>query len=446
MGCCNEMLTTFNSFNILNRVHVDIETISNPFQLKMKDLFVLGARVNPKRSFLFISKLLGKHLEVHPQIPKLSGHILANLFVKTYEGNYFSDMDTLINAIKEEAVSEKVITELNKTYSLSEKVLFLGFAETATGIGHAVFSAFDNAYYVHTTREKFCDISSVFDFQEEHSHATDHLCYLLQPNVLEEVNHIVLIDDEITTGNTCLNLIRSLHQNYPNKRYTILSLLDWRTPEQEKRYQDFMEEFQVEIKNISLLRGKIHLKQNHVFEFSLTEDEKDHLYKENDYRIVWKHFKDRVYVQKRPSQYESFMKKTGRFGLTSMEHQQIEQEAKEFGEYLGSLRKGRKTLCIGSGEFIYIPSRIACYMGEEVSFKSSTRSPIFVSNEEGYPIYDRIEYQLSNGVTNYIYNLKNSGYDEIFLFFEGFESFQVLQSIYKKIRSKGIPYITFVMM
>ncbi|PLS19732.1 hypothetical protein CVD28_04790 [Bacillus sp. M6-12] len=439
------MQNTFNSFNILNQVQLDIETIANPFQFEMEDLFVMGARVNPKRSFLFVSKLLGKHLEVHPDIPKLSGHLLSNLFAKKYGNQYFSNIHSLVEAVKTGNMTEKVKGELNKTHSLSEKVLFLGFAETATGIGHAVFSAFDNAHYVHTTREEFSDKKSVFDFQEEHSHATDHLCYLLDTEVLEEVSHIVLIDDEITTGNTCLNLIRSLNELYPNKRYTIMSLLDWRTEQQEQNYETFKQELNLEIDVLSLLRGSVELKNNTVFEKQALEESEIDIEDVKGYRLIVHPMKDRVAVQRGLIERDSLLLTTGRFGVTSEQAKVIEKEAKKIGGYLQQLRKGNKTLSIGNGEFMYVPSRISAYMGEGVAYKSSTRSPIYVAQEEGYPVHDRIEYELKNGVVNYLYNLKDSGFDEVFFFVENNMNQDTVESIYKNIRSKGIEHITFVM-
>jgi Phosphoribosyl transferase/TRSP domain C terminus to PRTase_2 len=439
------MQNTFNSFNLLNQVQLDIETIANPFQLEMEDLFVMGARVNPKRSFLFVSKLLGKHLEVHPDIPKLSGHLLSNLFTKKYENTYFSNIHSLIEAVKTGDMKQEVKEELQKTYPLSEKVLFLGFAETATGIGHAVFSAFENAHYVHTTREEFTDKKSVFDFQEEHSHATDHLCYLIDTNVIEDVSHIVLIDDEITTGNTCLNLIRSLNELYPNKRYTIMSLLDWRTTEQEQNYEVFKKELNVEIEVVSLLRGSVELKKNAVFEKQTFEEVVSEKTIPKGYRLIHNTFKDRIEVNRGELRIEKLLEVTGRFGMASEKGHIVESEAKELGEYLTSLCRGKKTLCIGHGEFMYVPSRIASYMGENVAYKSSTRSPIYVAQEEGYPVHDRIEYTLANGVVNYLYNLKDSGFDEVIMFFEYNMDAQTLQTIYEKIYSKGIQHITFVM-
>lgn len=439
------MQNTLNSFNLLNEVQLDIETKANPFEFRMEDLFLMGARVNPKRSFLFVSKLLGKHLEVQSDIPKLSGHLLSNLFVEQEEGTYYSDIHTLVEAIKTENVTEDVKKELNRTHTLREKVLFLGFAETATGIGHAVFSAFQNAHYVHTTREEFTDKESVFNFQEEHSHATDHLCYLLDKEVIEEVSHIVLIDDEVTTGNTCLNLIRSLNEVYPNKRYTIMSLLDWRTNEQEEAYSRFQEELDIRINNLSLLRGSVELVKNTVFEQELVSTSVPVKSTKLNHRVICRDFKNRVTAWKDGEVSTSLLKGTGRFGMSSKDNEQMEEEAKEIGTYLKDLRRGEKTLCVGHGEFMYTPSRIASHMGESVAYKSSTRSPIYVSDMEGYPVHDRIDYQLKSGVTNYMYNLQDSGFDEVIMFFENGMDNETLSQIAEKIQSKGIEHVTFVM-
>lgn len=439
------MQNTLNSFNLLNEVQIDIETKANPFGFRMDDLFLMGARVNPKRSFLFISKLLGKHLEVQADIPKLSGHLLSNLFVQQEEGRYYSDIHALVEAVKSEVVTDYVKEELNRTHSLREKVLFLGFAETATGIGHAVFSPFQNAHYVHTTREEFTDKESVFNFQEEHSHATDHLCYLLEKEVIEEVSHIVLIDDEVTTGNTCLNLIRSLNEVYPNKRYTIMSLLDWRTDEQEEAYVRFQEELNIQINNLSLLRGSVDLVKNTVFEQELTTAPIEVNTAKPNHRVIYRYFKDRVTAWKNEQNVTTLLKGTGRFGMSSEDNQRMEEESKLFGAYLEDLRRGEKTLCVGHGEFMYTPSRIASHMGESVAYKSSTRSPIYVSDMEGYPVHDRIDYELQNGVTNYLYNLQNSGFDEVMMFFENNMDNKTLNQIAGKIRSKGIEHVTFVM-
>ena len=48
----------------------------NIYGFNIEDLIVMGNRANnPKRNFLFISKVLGKHLEVKPNILRSIGYL-----------------------------------------------------------------------------------------------------------------------------------------------------------------------------------------------------------------------------------------------------------------------------------------------------------------------------------------------------------------------------------
>ena len=48
-------------------------------------------------------------------------------------------------------------------------------------------------------------------------------------------------------------------------------------------------------------------------------------------------------------------------------------------------RSNEKILVLGHGENIYIPCRIASYIKGDVNFKSTTRSPIYCDDVDGYP-------------------------------------------------------------
>ena len=51
----------------------------NNYNFSEEQLFVVGKRDNnKKRSFLFISKLLGKHLAVKPEVVKATGFLLSS--------------------------------------------------------------------------------------------------------------------------------------------------------------------------------------------------------------------------------------------------------------------------------------------------------------------------------------------------------------------------------
>ena len=82
------------------------------------------------------------------------------------------------NLVYESVINRSLIT-------LPDQTLFIGFAETATGLGHAVFNLFDQAYYLHTTREQIPQLASELNFNEDHSHAVNHRCYPLDVDLIK---------------------------------------------------------------------------------------------------------------------------------------------------------------------------------------------------------------------------------------------------------------------
>ena len=53
---------------------VEISIRENKYNLNLNDLIVMGKRINnKKRNFLFISKVLGKHIEAKPNVCKEIG-------------------------------------------------------------------------------------------------------------------------------------------------------------------------------------------------------------------------------------------------------------------------------------------------------------------------------------------------------------------------------------
>ncbi|MDR2528835.1 MAG: phosphoribosyltransferase family protein [Synergistaceae bacterium] len=94
-----------------------------------------------------------------------------------------------------------------------EKVLVVGFAETATAVGAAVAAEIPGAVYCHTSREPLSCARLVVDFLEEHSHAVNQALYLRQAfRDLRRYDRIVFVEDEITTGKTILNFLRALRE------------------------------------------------------------------------------------------------------------------------------------------------------------------------------------------------------------------------------------------
>ena len=104
----------------------------------------------------------------------------------------------------------------------------LGFAETATALGHCVAEALGGADYLHSTRRPVAGVATAGAFVEEHSHHTGHLLLPSDPGLLAGPRPLVLVDDELSTGRTAVNTITALHRAAPRAHYVLATLVDLR--------------------------------------------------------------------------------------------------------------------------------------------------------------------------------------------------------------------------
>ena len=186
------------------------------------ELFAIGARANPRRAFLFVSKVLGKHWPV----------------------------TTATLARIHQALAAKLPDDL------PAPVLFIGMAETATALAQGVFEAWlarapqSEALYLHTSRLRVAGAETL-PFAESHSHASQQWLHL--PDGAENrrrfhaARSLVLIDDELSTGDTFRALAAALAPQLPALRHTHwLCLTDFSPPAADT------------IPRHSLLRGSWH--------------------------------------------------------------------------------------------------------------------------------------------------------------------------------------------
>lgn len=367
---------------------VDINIRKNKYNLNLDDLIIMGKRINnPKRNFLFISKVLGKHIEAKPKVCKEIGLKLARLIVD-----------------KEE-----------RSYKNNEKISVIGFAETATGLGMAVASYIKNSYYITTTRECITELKSILKFEEEHSHATTHKCFPLDKDKLVNSEKIILVDDEITTGKSMINIIKELNKVTNAKKFIILSILDWRNEEHRKVYDDLVSKENINVEVLSLISGDIKVNDSAIYIDNNDEVINDTTYVLN-YNVL-----DRIDLKTSyEKEVESYLLHTGRFGVEFNEIQALESKCKDIANRLQSLiESNKKILVLGHGENIYIPCRIASYIKGNVYFKSTTISPIYCENSDGYPIKEKHVFY-HKGVKYYFYNKSEieEKYDKVILITE----------------------------
>ncbi|WP_066891615.1 phosphoribosyltransferase domain-containing protein [Clostridium nigeriense] len=373
----------------------------NIYGIDINRLVFTGYRENnSKRNFLFISKVLGKHLEVRPDVCKAIGVILASTIFAGSE-----EIKSLVSYINNPEININIENGININYRSDEKIAVLGFAETATGLGMAVASTIEGSYYITTTRENIKNIKSLFNFEEEHSHATTHNCFPIEPYKLKNVNRIILVDDEITTGKSMINIIRELIRTTGVKNYTILSILDWRNFENRELYEVFKKEKGINIEVKSLISGEI-------------ENENNKIYYDTNCKITNEIIDiTNLNILQRFGEYFKF---TGRFGITFEEIKALEEDCLKIANEIQKLIEGNeKILVLGHGENIYIPSRIAAYIKGDVYFKSTTRSSIYCSNEEKYLLNEKSSFY-HNGVKYYFYNKSyiENNYDKVVLIVE----------------------------
>ncbi len=176
-------------------------------QYTQNELLKIAKRYqNAKRSYLLVNPLQAKHIPVSPR----------------------KSLDMM----------EELGRQIADKYG--DARLVIGFAETATAIGAVVAGCLSrDCVYVQTTREKFSAAEQWFRFEEEHSHAVEQkLCRENFDAWLDQTNTVILVDDEISTGKTLINMvdqIKAMNPKFAEKTIVAASILNRVTPENEEK-------------------------------------------------------------------------------------------------------------------------------------------------------------------------------------------------------------------
>lgn len=317
---------------------------------------------NKKRTWLVVNRLQGKHVPVSPGKALRMFGSLAELLLEEYRG---------------------------------ERLLLIGFAETATAVGAAVAEKL-GALYIQTTREQIQDVE-YFYFSEQHSHATEQkLVKDDLDRVMERVDRIIFIEDEITTGNTIRNIIELLKKAYPGcAGFSAASLLNGMA----KTYQ---EEYAKSGIRLHWLLRTCH----DSYEERAADCRGDGIC----------HGCDSSLPAVVPEEYRiSGCRDARRLTDGTLYKTVCRQMGREAVERLQPVR-GERILVIGTEEFMY-PALVLASMLEEktgwVRCHSTTRSPILVSSEAWYPLHERYELRslYDRQRTTFLYDL--SAYDRV---------------------------------
>ncbi|MER6448433.1 phosphoribosyltransferase [Streptomyces venezuelae] len=368
----------------------------------LTELLGLALRRNPKRAHLLVSQVLGKHVPQSPAVVHAAGFGLG----------------------------ERVRALLGEDGAAAAVVL--GYAETATGLGHCVADGLGLAPYLHSTRRPVPGVRAAGGFEEAHSHATSHLLLPEDPLLLAGSGPLVLVDDEFSTGNTVLNTIRDLHARHPRSHYVVVALVDMRSPADRDRLTAFAAELGARVDLIALASGTVSLPEG-VLERgqALVEEHEDRPVQPAaaPTRIPGAAPADGpAPVTRVALDWPAGVPDGGRHGFTTAHRAALEAALPAMaGQLTAALgdRPGR-VLVLGNEELMYAPLRLAKALEEagaarEVRFSTTTRSPVLAVDDPGYAIRTRLVFPAhdapADGPGNrYAYNVHRTdgaGFDAV---------------------------------
>ncbi len=331
-------------------------TTSGASRHRVADLLDVGSRQNPKRPFVFVSKVLGKHIPCSPARMRQAQETLA--------------------------------AELGP-----EPALVIGMAETATGLGEGVFTAWQAltgapGLYIATTRYPMRGCEAV-SFTESHSHAT--ILKLYRPDSeamcrrLTAVRRVILVDDEVSTGKTFASLVDALKKLAPGlTTIEMVALTDFSGGSAIERLRA--------VPGIELVR--VHTLLSGVFEFEAGGRD-----------IAASSLAQRDVGCRR----NRMMAATPRCGITHpLQLTDVVLQA------AAGLVSDKSVRLIATGECIYPAQRLGEWLedsGLAVAVQSTTRSPLMVGGaiESSLVVTD----PYGEGIDNYIYNLPDPIDDEV---------------------------------
>lgn len=322
-----------------------------------------ACRRSRKRGFVFVSRVLGKHVPVRPRV--------------------IADTHARLAA---------------KLLDLPGPVAFVALAETATGLGQGVFEEVvrrtgrRDVVFLHTTRYRLARPPAL-GFEEPHSHAPDHLLYEpVEPDcadLFRRAASLVLVDDEISTGRTLLNLAAAYRRVNPRLAAVhLVCLTDWLGP----RRAALAAELGVPETVHCLLRGGYTFDPNPAFDPGPAPD-----------------------VTGRGDRKDSLLPTNhGRLGARGPLPYDLDAMIAAAG-----VTPGERVLVLGTGEFAHPPFRLARRLEErgwDVWFQSTTRSPLVGGGELGAVLEFADNY--GDDMPNYVYNVADRRYDRVLVGYE----------------------------
>lgn len=376
--------------------HLDVHLHGEPgpLGLTLPDLVGLAVRRNPRRAHLLVSRVLGKHVPTDPRLVYGAGLLLGARVGCTLAGDAPRPdlaggalLRAAVNA--DSSAASALVTHVPVTYpqlaAAGAGAVVVGYAETATGLGHAVADALD-APYLHSTRRPVAGVAPAGGFEEEHSHATSHLLLPEDPALLAGDGPLVLVDDELSTGRTALNTIAALHRRYPRRRYVIAALVDLRSAADRDVMAARAAEIGARIDLVALAAGQVRLPAD-----VLTRAAQ--LAATLPPAPVPAQGQARAAVTTLGAAgWPVGVRESGRLGFTSADRASFAAAAARVAATVSAaVEAGSSVLVLGTEELMAAPTAIGCALAGsrpdlDVRFSTTTRSPVLAVDDPGYAI------------------------------------------------------------
>ena len=346
----------------------------------------LALRRNPKRAHLLVSLLLGKHVPV--------------------------PASTVLGAAAD-------LGGLVRDALAGQEPYVVGFAETATALGHGVAAVCapdaGPAPYAHTTRRPPPEGVEPLRFEEEHSHAVDQALGVLDDALLRDQDRpLVLVDDELSSGRTAVNAIRVLQSRWPRRIYVLATLLDVRSEAQRAATAEAVRDLGAALLDVALVRGQVELPEDLPARAAqLVAAAAPDVPREATGGV-------RRWTLRSPAV-------VGAFGWDRTAEAALREAAHVLAGALRPHLRG-SVLVMGDEEFMYAAQLTAAALGAATS--STTRSPALVVDEPGYPLRTALHFASTDDVsrTSFAYNVAPSrlpdrgrapGFDSVVLLSDG---------------------------
>lgn len=325
----------------------------------LDDLCGFAARRNPRRGFLFVSRILGRYAPARP-----------------------APLDAALTRLAARLPAD-----------LPGPVLFVGVAAAGVAIGQRCWARYlertgrADTVFVATSRHRF-EAPLAYAFDEPHSHAPRHRMYrpldAIARRRFAEARSVVVVDDEVTTGQTFAGFVAAHHRACPAAHHFVHAVLtDWTTARLEAAAPPGCA-----VRLIALARGRYHFERDPAFAPRMPDVTGD-----ADPR--W-----HAITPGRP-----------RFGHLA---------PPALGEGpLPAVEPGARLLVLGTGEFQYpallLAERYAA-RGVDARFQCTTRAPVLV----GGPIAHVMTFDdpWGEGIPNFLYNVRPGQFDRVFVCYE----------------------------